>query len=100
IDFVINNKDKNLKDKYNIKGILQQPKNGDYQFSIKPDSLILNYDGWTISGNNRLTIARQGINASNFVLSKNGQQLSIKSTSAAADAPMEVNFDQFRLATL
>ena len=100
IDFTVNSKDKNLKDKYNIKGLFQQPANGDYVFSIKPDSLLLNYDTWTVSNNNRISIAKQGINASNFIVSKNGQQLSINSLSANANAPMEVNFDQFRLATL
>ncbi|MEP7377104.1 MAG: translocation/assembly module TamB domain-containing protein [Chitinophagaceae bacterium] len=100
IDFTVNSKDKSLKDKYNIKGLLRQPQNGDYQFSIKPDSLMLNYDTWNISASNRITITQQGINASNFVLSKNGQQLSINSISSASNAPVEVNFDQFRLATL
>ena len=100
IDFTINSKDKNLKDKYNIKGLFRQPQNGDYQFSIKPDSLVLNYDTWNISANNQIVILQQGINASNFILTKNGQQLSINSISAGANAPMEVKFDQFRLATL
>lgn len=100
IDFTLNSKDRSLKDKYNIKGLFQQPATGDYVFSIKPDSLILNYDTWTVSNNNRISIAKQGINASNFILSKNGQQLSINSLSASANAPMEVSFDQFKLATL
>jgi hypothetical protein len=100
IDFALNNKDKGLKTKYNIKGIFQQPRTGNYQFSINPDSLILNYDAWTISDNNQIVTAKQGVNASNFVLRKNGQQLSINSLSDNPNAPMEVNFDQFKLATL
>ncbi|MGZ8557436.1 MAG: translocation/assembly module TamB domain-containing protein, partial [Chitinophagaceae bacterium] len=100
IDFVLNIKDKSLKDKYNIKGLFQQPQAGNYQFSIRPDNLLLNYDSWTIADNNRLVIAKQGINASNFLLDKNGQQLRINSLSASANAPMEVNFEQFKLATL
>lgn len=100
IDFTLNSKDRSLKNKYNIKGLFQQPRNGDYQISIKPDSLVLNYDSWTVSNNNRITIAKQGINASNFVLSKNGQQLSINSLSSNGNAPMEVKFDQFKLVTL
>ncbi|MGZ8540638.1 MAG: translocation/assembly module TamB domain-containing protein [Chitinophagaceae bacterium] len=100
IDFALNNKDKGLKTKYNIKGLFQQPRTGDYQFAISPDSLILNYDAWTISDKNQIVIAKQGINASNFVLRKNGQQLSINSLSTNPNAPMEVNFDQFKLATL
>ncbi len=100
IDFTLNIKNKKLKDKYNIKGIFQQPEPGNYQFSIKPDSLLLNYDSWSIAENNRFIITTEGINARNFLLSKNGQQLKINSTSGNANAPMEVNFDQFKLATL
>lgn len=100
IDFTVNSKDKNLKDKYNIKGLLRQPQNGNYQLSLKPDSLILNYDTWNISANNEVVVLQQGITASNFVLTKNGQQLSLNSISSGTNAPMEVKFDQFRLATL
>ena len=100
IDFTVNSKDKDLKDKYNIKGLFRQPQNGGYQFSLKPDSLILNYDTWNISANNQIDILQQGLNASNFTLAKNGQQLSINSLSTSANAPMEVKFDQFKLATL
>ncbi len=100
IDFNLNIKDKEARSKYNIKGLLQHPRQQHYQFALNPDSLILNYDKWGIATNNRLLITPQGFNASNFVLSKNGQQLSINSLSAAVNAPMEVNFSQFRLATL
>jgi translocation and assembly module TamB len=100
IDFALNIKDKGSRDKYNIKGLFQQPRSGDYQFSLEPDSLILNYDNWTISPNNKIVIAKAGMNASNVVLSKNGQQLTINSLSANANAPMEVNFSNFQLATL
>ncbi len=100
IDFALNIKNKKLEDKYNIKGIFEQLQGGNYQFLIKPDSLLLNYDDWSIANNNRFLITKDGINARNFLLSKNGQQLKINSTSEKANAPMEVNFDQFNLATL
>ncbi|MEI9944245.1 MAG: translocation/assembly module TamB domain-containing protein [Chitinophagaceae bacterium] len=100
VDFNLNIKDKASKDKYNVSGLIQQPANGDYQLSLKPDSLLLNYKAWTISNNNKIIIAKKGINAENFVLSKDGQQMSINSVSGNGDAPMEVKFDNFRLSTL
>lgn len=100
IDFGLNIKDKNSRDIYNINGLLQQPRSGHYQFSLEPDSLLLNYDEWTIAENNRILITPQGINAANFELSKNGQRLTINSLNADPNAPLDVNFDQFRLATL
>ena len=100
IDFNLNIKDREARSKYNIKGLLHQPSQQHYQFVLNPDSLILNYDKWSIATNNRLLITPQGFNAGNFVLSRGGEQLSINSISAAVNAPMEVNFNQFRLATL
>lgn len=100
IDFTLNSKDRRQATKYNIKGLLRQPRTGDYSLTLRPDSLILNYDAWSVSSNNNLLITPNGINATNFVLSKNGQQLTINSLSAAANAPLEANFNNFQLGTL
>jgi translocation and assembly module TamB len=100
IDFVVNNKDRNGRDKYNIRALLRQPVGNSYEFSINPDSLLLNYDSWAVTGNNKITITPAGVNATNLVLSRSGQHLSINSLSAGINAPMDVNFSNFRLATL
>jgi hypothetical protein len=100
IDFGLSIKDRNQRSKYNIKGLFQQPTSGDYQFSFKPDSLVLNYDNWTVSPDNKILVTKTGINANNMVLSKNGQQLRINSLSSSLNAPMDVTFDNFKLATL
>ncbi|WP_276502565.1 translocation/assembly module TamB domain-containing protein [Terrimonas pollutisoli] len=100
IDFALNIKDRQARVKYNVKGLFQQPTNGIYQFAIKPDSLLLNYDAWSVAGNNKIIYGKDGINASNFILSKNGQKLTINSVSSSNNAPMDVIFDQFKLATL
>lgn len=100
IDFNLNTKDKEAKDKYNIAGLLQQPESGTYALSLKPDSLLLNYDKWTANAGNKIVYSDAGINASNFTLSKNGQQLQINSLSAEANAPLEVSFQSFKIATL
>lgn len=100
IDFGLNIKDKGKKDIYNINGLLQQPQRGSYQFALRTDSLLLNYEEWTIAPGNRITVVPAGINAKNFELNKNGQRLSINSVNDNPNAPLDVNFDQFRLATL
>ncbi|MBK5271499.1 MAG: hypothetical protein JJE22_10845, partial [Bacteroidia bacterium] len=69
IDFTVNIKDQRSKEKYNISGLFEQPVNGKYQFSIKPDSLLLNYDAWNVSANNKISITKQGLNANQLVLS-------------------------------
>ncbi|RYZ20900.1 MAG: hypothetical protein EOP49_47340 [Sphingobacteriales bacterium] len=100
INFTLNNKDAGNRDKYNISGLFQQPSNGEYVFSIRPEGFVLNYDTWNVAANNRILLTNAGVNASNFNLSRAGQQLSINSLAAGANSPLEVTFNQFRLATL
>jgi hypothetical protein len=61
---------------------------------------MLNYDNWQIADSNRFIIASEGLNAKDFILTQSGQQLSINSTAVTANAPMELQFQNFRLATL
>lgn len=100
IRFGLNIKDPAEKDKYNIKGLIQQPELNKYLLSLSPDSLILNYDEWTVNPNNQLVLSQDGINASQLVLGQNGQQLSVNSHSRQLNAPMEANFEGFQLSTL
>lgn len=88
------------KDKYNVGGIFSQPKEGGYAFSLKPERLILNYDPWTISPDNKILMGENSVNATNFVLSQGSQQLSINSQSQDNNAPLEVGFSNFKIATL
>lgn len=100
IDYALNIKDKTESERYNLKGLLQQSQNGDYQFSIKPEDLLLNYKAWTIAADNKITVADEGVHAEHFVLNQDKQQLSINSISEAANAPVEIGFSNFRIATL
>jgi len=100
IDFTLLNKDKAGKDKYRLPGLLEQPAKGAYAFSLKPDSLMLNYDKWTINNDNKIVYDGNGVNINKFELGKDNQLLSLNSVSPAPDAPVEVNFKDFRLSTL
>lgn len=100
IDFSLLNKDKLGKNKYRIAGLVQQPQKGTYALALKPDSLMLNYDKWTINNDNSVVYDGKGINISKFELGKDSQLLSINSSSPAPDAPIEINFKAFRLGTL
>lgn len=100
IDFTLLNKDKTSKNKYRISGVFEQPAKGEYAFSLKPDSLMLNYDKWIINNDNKIVYDGNGININKFELGKDNQLLSLNSTSPAPDAPVDVTFKDFRLATL
>ncbi|MEO6315672.1 MAG: translocation/assembly module TamB domain-containing protein [Chitinophagaceae bacterium] len=100
IDFTLLNKDKAAKDKYRVAGLLEQPRKGEYAISLKPDSLMLNFDKWTVNNDNKIVYDGNGVNISKFELGKDNQLLSINSTSPAPDAPIDINFKDFRLSTL
>jgi len=100
VDFTLNIKDKAATDKYRVSALFRQPQPGDYVFSVKPQELLLNYEPWVVPGDNQISILKSDINARNFVLSKSNQQLSINSLSQQANAPMQVGFENFTIATL
>lgn len=100
IDYALNIRDKANSERYNVKGLLQQSSNGAYRFSIKPEDLLLNYKQWTISANNNITVSDEGVHAAHFVLNHDTQQLSVNSSSETANAPLEVGFSNFSVATL
>jgi translocation and assembly module TamB len=99
IDFNLGIDDKASRAKYHLAGTLTQPSIGTYALSLRPDSLLLNYERWTVSANNQLILSPTTIGANNFVLSKGAQQLSLQSA-AGNTGPLAVNFSGFRLATI
>ncbi|MGN6601560.1 MAG: translocation/assembly module TamB domain-containing protein [Ginsengibacter sp.] len=100
LNYTLDIKDQQGKDKYRLTGNLDQPSSNKYVVSISPDSLLLNYEQWNVNQGNQLVIAGSDISAHNFVLSKGSQQLSVNSEGNAANAPLAVKFSNFKLLTL
>jgi translocation and assembly module TamB len=100
INFGLLIKGKTGKDKYRVGGIFAQEPNNIYAVSLRPDSLMLNYDAWSISPDNLIRFGSTLVNARNFDLSQNNQHLIINSLGAAADSPLQVAFNNFKIATL
>lgn len=96
IDFSLNIHDQLAKDKYYLSGVLNQPSQGNYVISLRPDSLMLNYEKWTVSTGNSLTITKDNILASNFILQKNDQRISLE----GSGQQLNVGFSNFHLATI
>src|SRR5204863_3940743 len=88
--------DSRAKDKYYLSGILTQSSPGNYTLDLRPDSLLLNYQKWTISPNNLITITKDNIIASNFTLQKNEQKLSLQSEGQQ----LNVGFTNFQLSAI
>lgn len=100
VDFNLRVGDKNDRNKYFLSGLLTQPSTGDMRLSLRPDSLLLNYDRWTIAANNSISFIDNNIFADQFILQKGDQQLSLQSAGSTGVQPLNVGFANFRLATI
>jgi hypothetical protein len=100
IEFNLGIDDASSKNKYYISGLVTQPTTGTYAIKLRPDSLLLNYELWSVTPDNQITISPNAITANNFVLQKGDQRLSIASFGSGNPPPLQVNFNNFRLATI
>jgi hypothetical protein len=99
VDVALSVKDKASKDKYHLGLLVKQPTFGNYVFSLKAGDLLLNYDKWSVPADNAITFTSSDLHINNLVLAKGVQQLSVNSTSTAANSPIDVRFSQFKLGT-
>ncbi len=97
INFNLRVGDLNDKDKYLLSGLVTQPSTGDMIISLKPDNLLLNYEQWTITPGNSISIRNEQLFANNFILQKGLQQLTLN---GGGENPLDVSFKDFRLATI
>lgn len=100
IDFGLSIKDKVAKTKYRFGALLSQEPDSVYAFSLKPDSLMLNYNPWSISADNLIRFGSTVVNARNFDLSQGNQHLVINSLNSTANSPLQIDFANFNIATL
>lgn len=100
IDFALNTRDKSNKSMYHLEGIVGQPQKGAYTFSLKPDSLLLNYKSWTVNPKNIIHIDTVNITADDFVLQQGAQKLAIQTVRNQPGEPLGVDFSQFKIATI
>ncbi|WP_205511689.1 translocation/assembly module TamB domain-containing protein [Longitalea arenae] len=100
VDFLTRFHDQTGRIQYAIPGVMQQPQFGVYDISLKPDSLLLNYDLWTVAPDNKIHIGKNDIRVTNFMLNHNFQQFSLKSQGNIINAPVEASFTSFQISTL
>jgi translocation and assembly module TamB len=100
LDFTLNIKDAKSVNKYTVSGLLSQPTPDNYSFSLKPGNLLLEYQKWSVEGNNSIQYFNKDLSANNFVLSQGSQQLSVNSVGTGANKPLRIDFKNFSIATL
>ena len=100
LDFTLNIKDQKASNKYNLSGLLAIASANNYNFSLKPGTLVLNYDNWNVNNGNSIQYNNGSITASNFVLSQANQQLTLNSIGSGANKPLQASFKNFQISTL
>ena len=99
VDYTLLMKDFKNKDRYLIAGNLQTKNSGD-EISIDPKNLLLNYQNWSISKNNRIRFTNNEIYVNNFELSKDGSSISLHSETQNSNPPLAVDFKNFKIQTI
>ncbi len=100
LGFTLNIKDAKSVNKYTVSGTFSQPSTNNYSFSLRPDSLLLNYNKWTVANDNSIQYINNDITATNFNLSQGNQQLGINSVGSGTNKPLRIDFKNFNIATL
>lgn len=95
----LNIKDTDEKDRYRLAGMFAVS-GPQYRFSFNPGGVLLNYEQWTVSGENALEFGANGILATNFELSRAGQRLSVHSDPQSLNSPLALKFTDFKIETL
>ncbi|MGO4819144.1 translocation/assembly module TamB domain-containing protein [Flavobacterium sp. W22_SRS_FP1] len=98
-DYSLLVKDIKDKERYQIAGTLKGSI-GNNEISIDPKKLLLNYESWKIASNNLLRFGNKGIYADNFELSKQDSKISVQSESESPNAPIAVDFKNFKIETI
>ncbi len=85
--------------RYQLAAVLNQVPNDGIRVSLK-QGVMLNYDTWSIPGENYIQYDKAGLVINNFTIQNGGQSISANSTSPVASAPIDVRFNNFRINTI
>lgn len=92
-NFVTNDNKKKERYALSVAGTMD---NGAYQVHLG-NRLKLNYVDWNVDAKNTISYNPQGINISQFTISKGTESISVNSTTAAPNAPIDIKVDKFSL---
>ncbi len=71
-----------------------------FKFSLLPDGLLLNKQPWVVSSDNVIQFGGEGIMVRNFQIAQAGQSLTINSNPLQPNAPLNIQFKDFKIETL
>lgn len=99
INYAIGKKDEKEEDQFLIAGNLKSIEEVT-EISLNPNGLKLDYKNWNVAPDNKIQIGANGILADNFVLSNDGNEISIQSETQNFNTPLNVRFSNFEIANI
>jgi TamB, inner membrane protein subunit of TAM complex len=99
LDYNLQIKDLKDVDKYFVAGKLTTS-NAISEIILDPNKLLLNYENWAISPENKIQFGKNNLFINNFELSKTGNSIKIQSQSEKPNAPISIDFKDFQIATI
>lgn len=99
VNYKLQIQDKKDEEQYMVAGQLKAT-DKNTELSLNPDGLKLNYEAWNIAESNILRFGKDGIYANNFEMTSESGSLKLQSKSEAANAPLDVELDNFKIETL
>ncbi|WP_298221057.1 translocation/assembly module TamB domain-containing protein [Flavobacterium sp.] len=98
VDYVLLLKDDKDKERYMLAGTMKATPA--YTEIKLIDKLTLNYEPWNMNPENMLRFGKNGIYANEVAFEKDNNQLSLQSESNRPNAPLNVEFKEFKIETL
>lgn len=99
LDYALQINDASDKEKYYLAGQLEN-KNEANTFKIDAEKVILNYENWAVNPQNSIEFGKAGLYINQFELSNAGNQLKIQSQQKKKNAPIDIEFVDFKIETI
>ncbi|MBP0904988.1 translocation/assembly module TamB domain-containing protein [Mariniflexile gromovii] len=99
VDYELNIKDVKNTERYVISGVFKDSLEASI-LRLNPEKLLLNYEDWKIDAANYIKVEKGDLLVSNFKIENNQQSFSIQSENNVSNAPINVNFENFKLESL
>ncbi|AWK04592.1 hypothetical protein HYN56_10275 [Flavobacterium crocinum] len=99
LTYALEVKDAKEKQQYFIAGNLNHEDSKNI-FKIDADSFVLNYDKWTVDPENAIEFGDNRLYINKFFLSNSGNELKIQSQGTQNNAPLQVDFVNFKIETI
>lgn len=68
--------------------------------TLVPGNLILNYDQWTVAGDNFIEYTSKGLRVNNLNIALGNQSLTVQSVPLQVNAPLNIGFSNFQIKTI